>query len=252
MTELAGDLRIVAFDSIGGFGETDPFAPAPQGILSRLRHTSDVADALCLDRFALLGHSQGAFTAARYAMEYPERVEKLILVGSLTIAGAMGIEQERTPALKTLASYDGTVGAMRRMLEGFLVDHSRITDELIAQRQASATRPGAMETMARFNRVTTSLAKHPVLGMKMDMRQSLPRLTQSIPTIFIWGEEDPFALPETGRKLEQLLPDVRFHWIPKAGWQAHTDQPAAVAKIVCEFVASGETAKLTSNEGARR
>lgn len=236
LAEMARDFRVVAPDSVGGFGETDPGAPAPHGMLSRVDHTRDFADALCLDRFTLIGHSQGAFTAARFAMGHPERVEKLIFFGSLTISNAMGIEQERTPALKTLVAYDGTAGAMRRMLEGFLVDHSKITDEMIARRQASATRPGAMEAMAHFNNVTTGLAKHPVLGMKMDLRESLPRLTESIPTIFIWGEQDPFALPETGHKLEELLPDVTFHWIPQAGWQVQTDQPAAAAKIVRDFV----------------
>jgi pimeloyl-ACP methyl ester carboxylesterase len=70
----------------------------------------------------------------------------------------------------------------------------------------------------------------------MDMRKSLPPLTKAIPTIFLWGENDSFALPETGRALEPLLPDVKFHWVTKASHQVQTDQPKVCADIIRAFV----------------
>jgi pimeloyl-ACP methyl ester carboxylesterase len=236
MSELAASFRVVAPDSIGGYGETEVSAPTPRGLLSRVDHVRDFVDALCLDRFTIIGNSQGAFVAAQYAMEYPERIDKLICIGSLTIAIAMGVEQAPTAPLKALMAYDGTPEAMRRMLDGLVLDRSKITDEVIARRQASATRPGAMEAMMRFTKTTSGLPKHPVHGIKMDMRQSLPRLTKAIPTIFIWGEGDTFALPATGRSLEVLLPDAKFHWIPNAGHQVQTDKPDLVANIIRTFV----------------
>ncbi len=235
MAQLADDFRIVAPDSIGGYGLTDAAAPAPHGLISRADQARDVADALCLEKFTILGNSQGAFAATLYAMDNPERVERLVCIGSLTLGGAMGIEQAPTPALKALMSYDGTPEAMRRMLQGLVSDPSKITEELIARRQASATRPGAMEAMAQYTKITGGLAKHPILGMKMDMRVSLPRLTQTIPTIFIWGTEDTFALPATGHAIEALLPAAKFHWVP-GGHQVQTDQPAAVANIIRKFI----------------
>jgi len=132
--------------------------------------------------------------------------------------------------------YDGSREAMRRLLEGLIVDQSRVTDELIDRRQASATRPGAMDAMDRFLKATAGLRKDPVLSLQMDMRKSLPPLTKAIPTIFLWGESDSFALPETGRALEPLLPDVKFHWVPKASHQVQTDQPKVCADIIRAFV----------------
>ena len=41
----------------------------------------------------------------------------------------------------------------------------------------------------------------------------------TLPTIFIWGEGDPFALPETGKGIEKYVPDIKFHWVPAAGHQ---------------------------------
>jgi pimeloyl-ACP methyl ester carboxylesterase len=236
MAELCSDYTIYAPDSIGGYGETDPSAPTPLGLLNRVDHTRDFVDALCLDKFVIMGNSQGAWAAAQFAALYPNRVSKLILVSSLTIAQAMGLDQKPTAAMKALMDYNGTREAMKHLLEALIVDKSRITDELIDRRQAAATRPGGMEAMDRFLKATAALRKDPLLSLQLDMRQSLPALSKAIPTIFLWGDSDPFALPETGRALEPLLPAVRFHWVPRAGHQVQTDQPAACADVIKRFL----------------
>ncbi len=71
MQKLAGDIRMVAPDSVGGYGLTDVTAPTPQGLINRVDHTRDFVDALCLDRFTILGNSQGAWAASQYALENP-------------------------------------------------------------------------------------------------------------------------------------------------------------------------------------
>ena len=152
MARLADTDRCIAPDSTGGFGLTDPCAPGPQGLISRTQHTADVIDALCLDKFTILGNSQGAFCAALYAMLHPERVDKVILVSSLTIANAIGISQPPNDAMKALGSYDGTREAMRRLLEALIVDRARITDALIDERQAAATRPENKKFVAAWHK----------------------------------------------------------------------------------------------------
>lgn len=239
MQELATDFQVFAPDSIGGYGLTSVATPTPRGLLDRASHALAFADAIGLDRFTIVGNSQGAFAAVKLALEHPDRVEKIVMIGSLTIAQSMGIDQPPTAALKALMAYDGRPEAMRAMLEGLVKKKERITDELIERRQHSATRPGAMEAMAKFVKATGGLKNNPVHAMQLDLRQSLPVLTRHIPSIFIWGAEDPFSLPETGRALEPLLPDVKFHWIADAGHQVQTDQPEEVARVIREFVSNG-------------
>src|SRR6185436_7916878 len=67
MQRMAGEFRVIAPDSIGGFGLTDPYAKTPYGLISRVQHLADFCDALCLDKFSILGNSQGAWCAAHYA-----------------------------------------------------------------------------------------------------------------------------------------------------------------------------------------
>jgi pimeloyl-ACP methyl ester carboxylesterase len=236
MERLADDCWTLAPDSVGGFGLTDAYAPTPYGLHSRVTHAADFVNALCLPKFTILGNSQGAWTAAQYAILHPERVEKVILVSSLTIAGALNVKQRPTDAMKALNDYDGTREGMKRLLAALIIDPSRITDKLIDERQAAATRPGALEAFRGLAKSIGMMRDDPLLSLQNDMTKTLPALTKKIPTIFLWGESDPFALPETGRQIEKMLPDAKFHWVPNAGHQVQTDQPDISAKIIREFL----------------
>jgi len=235
MPLLAADFRVIAPDSIGGFGDTDPHAPAPYGLINRATQLEAFADTLCLDKFTLTGNSQGAWAAVRYAMLHPDRVEKLVLISSLTIAQGLGIDQPRTPALAALEGYDGTRDGMRKLLEAVIADKSKISDALIDRRQKSATRPGAMEAMKEFVKNTGAARKNPALALQFDLRASLPAVAKQIPTIFVWGEADTFALPETGRAIAKAVPDIKFHWVAGAGHQVQTDKPKESADIIRSF-----------------
>lgn len=236
LERLGTDFRVIAPDSVGGFGLTDPYAPVPYGLMSRVAHTADFIDALCLPKVTLIGNSQGAWAAAQYAILRPDRVEKIILISSLTIANSLKIKQRPTDALKALNDYDGTREGMKRILQALIIDPKRITDQLIDERQAAATRPGALEAFRAFGRNSAILRDNPVYALQNDMNTSLPTLTKAIPTIFIWGDSDTFALPETGREIEKRVPDAKFYWVPGAGHQVQTDKPDEVAKIIRAFL----------------
>lgn len=236
MPYLADDFWVLAPDSVGGYGLTDPNAPAPYGLINRVTQLEAFADTLCIDKFTVMGNSQGAWAAAQYAMLHPDRIEKLILVSSLTIANGLGIEQAPTPAMKALAGYDGTREAMKRLLDGLIIDKSKLTDALIDARQASATRPGAMEASSQFVKNTNALRNNPLLRFQFDLKERFPVLIKQIPTIFLWGDADTFAVPETGRKVEAALPGATFHWVPGAGHQVQTDRPKETADIIKKFV----------------
>jgi pimeloyl-ACP methyl ester carboxylesterase len=236
LLELLGDrYRVIGLDSIGGYGETD-LVPLRYGLQSRVDHAADFADALCLERFTVMGNSQGAWCAARYAMQHPDRVDNVVLLSSITIGTAMGLKAPRGEGHKLLRDYDGTRPAMVRLMQGLAARPEVITDALVDLRQAAATRPGAMEVFAASEKSIAAVRDNPVLAASFDMRTTLPALAKTIPTIFIWGENDIFAAPVLGRELEALLPDIRFHWVSKAGHQVQTDQPETVAQIVDELI----------------
>jgi pimeloyl-ACP methyl ester carboxylesterase len=234
MPALASRDTVYALDSVGGFGDTDVSYSATYGVQSRLEQLENFADALCLDEFCLGGNSQGAWVAARYAILHPDRVKRLILVASSTIASAMGIRGEVTEGMRALQAYDGTRPAMVRLLEALIWDKSQITDDLIDRRQAAATRTGAPESRAIFTKGTTRFQNDPNLSLNFQMKDTLPNL--DIPTIFIWGNQDGFAPVTLGHQLEKVLPKVPFHYVDHAGHQAQNDQPEIVSKIMLDFL----------------
>lgn len=240
---LDENYRLVALDSVGGFGRTDVNAAAPYGIKSRVDHLEAFVDALCLDRFTVLGNSQGAWAAARYATLHPDRVERLILIGSATIAQAFGLEVPVTEAMKTLLRYDGTKEGMRTSIKSLFYDKTQATDELVELRYAAAMRPGAAESMARAAAGTQRLQNDPILQPIFDLSKALPAFSKVIPTVFIWGADDEFATPDMGRELEKRLPDVKFHWVPKAGHQVQADQPEKLVGIIKGFMDSTPAAQ---------
>ncbi|HEX3970531.1 MAG TPA: alpha/beta hydrolase [Stellaceae bacterium] len=235
LERLGGDARVIAPDSVGGFGLTDPYAPVPYGLMSRVQHLADFMNALCLDKVSMIGNSQGAWTGAQYAILHPDRVEKMVLISSLTIANSLNIPQRPTEALKALNDYDGTREGMRRILQALIIDPKRITDKLIDDRQAAAMRPGALDAFKAFGRGTAALRQNALFALQNDMTRSLPVMVKTIPTIFIWGDSDTFALPETGKKIGEFVPEAKFHWVPGAGHQVQTDKPDEATAIIREF-----------------
>lgn len=249
LLELLGErYRVIGLDSIGGYGETDTI-PLRYGLQSRVDHAADFADALCLDRFTIMGNSQGGWCAARYAMTHPDRVDNAVLLSSITIATAMGLKAPPSEGHKLLRAYDGTRPAMVRLMQGLAARPEVITDALVDLRQAAATRPGAMAAFSASEKSIAAIRSNPPLAANYDMRTSLPALAKVIPTVFLWGESDIFAVPALGRELEALLPEVKFHWVKNAGHQVQTDQPEIVAAIIDALIrktAAADSARVLS------
>ena len=79
---LQGEMRVLAPDQVGGFGYTDPAAPTPHGSQNRVDHLADFAETMCLEKFHLVGNSQGAWVAARcdpYKDPIPEIPAEIVM-----------------------------------------------------------------------------------------------------------------------------------------------------------------------------
>lgn len=236
LLDILGDkYRLIGVDSIGGYGKTDTI-PLRYGLQSRVDHIAEFADVMCLDRFTIMGNSQGAWCVARYAMEHPDRVDNVIMLSSISIGTALGLKSTPGEGRKFLRDYDGTRPAMVRLMQGLAARPEVITDDLVDLRQAAATRPGAMEAFEASEKSIAAVRTDPILNANYDMRLTLPVLAKTIPTAFVWGENDIFAPPALGREIEAMIPDIKFYWVDKAGHQVQTDQPEIVAKIVDEIV----------------
>src|SRR5580692_9998529 len=134
-----------------GFGQSDK--PPVRGNYFRFAASAlaDLLDELGIDRVHLVGNSLGGGTAVRFALSYPERAGRLVLMapGGLSLNV---LAPDPTEGVKRLAEFPAPPGPSREKLAAFLrtlvFDQRLVTDELIDERYAEAAAPESLAAMA--------------------------------------------------------------------------------------------------------
>jgi 4,5:9,10-diseco-3-hydroxy-5,9,17-trioxoandrosta-1(10),2-diene-4-oate hydrolase len=244
--ELAKHFHVYAPDTIG-FGLTDK----PTGIeytdQVSVDHLAGFLDLMCLDKVNLCGNSRGAYMVSKYAVDHPDRVKRMLMVSSGSIASAMGVErsEERKADMRRQPPFDGTPASMRSYLQTIVADHSKITDELVEARVAMAALPGADYAMKSQKKFRDSLKERPDERQRFELRHRLPMLT--IPICMVWGAKDAFAPPGFADDLKALLPNVTFEVLENSGHQAQNDESDRFNEIALSFFRSADRSLITSN-----
>jgi 2-hydroxy-6-oxonona-2,4-dienedioate hydrolase len=233
---LAQHFQVFALDRIG-FGLTDkPVDELGDPVLAQ--HLADFIDALCLKELYMMGNSMGAYGVAKYAVDHPDRVKKMVLVASGSIGAAMGLEHKPSEGMRAMRRFDSepTRENMRAVLEGLVSNKAGITDELIEGRFKLATQPEAMASQKLQQKYRQRLQTDPNLRQQYSLLHRLPELT--IPMIMIWGKEDRFApIEELGYPLRDMLPNLRaFHVFEHSGHQVQNDEVEKFNRVVIDFL----------------
>jgi len=230
---LSKYFRCFAIDTLG-FGLTDKPAESCADQDS-VDHLLGFLDALCLDKVYLCGNSRGAYMCAKLAVDQPKRVKKLLMVSSGSIALAMGLERTHAQlaGMRKLEAYNGTPEAMRQFMEIIVNDHSKITDDLIADRVAMAALPGHDHVQKLQQQYRASLKNDPNEYQRFELKHRLPQLT--IPMHMVWGAKDSFAPPEFADELRKMLPNVTFEMLENSGHQAQNDESDRFNDIALSF-----------------
>jgi 2-hydroxy-6-oxonona-2,4-dienedioate hydrolase len=237
LPRLASRFRVLAIDLLWS-GQTDK-PPLPYSFRTQVDHLAGFIDVLGLDTVSLVGQSIGAYIAARYACDYPRRVQRLTLVGSNTVGLMMGAEVGAhawtEEALKAPVDEEASV---RAQLDTLLHDKALITQERVAAYIALRRLPGVAEakaSMAPF--VRALVTRDPDVWQEASLRNRLPEIT--IPVCMIWGKDDEFAAVTIGRQLMEMLPKASYHEVDEAGHHVFHDQPDQFCDIVRSFLAGG-------------
>ena len=179
----------------------------------------------------------GAYGVARYAVDHPDRVKRMVLVASGSIAGAMDLERAPSEGQKAMRRFaeEPTRENMRAVINGLVYNKAVVTDELVDGRFTLATLPGAVEAQRSHNNYRQRLKTDANLRQQYSLKHRLPELT--IPAIMIWGKEDRFAPIDLGYELRDMLPNLRaFHVFEKSGHQVQNDEVEKFNEIVVEFL----------------
>jgi pimeloyl-ACP methyl ester carboxylesterase len=226
--ELAKEFRVVALD-LKGFG----FTAKPDGDYSIEAQAALVVrllDRLGIERAALCGSSMGGAVALATAINYPQRVDSLVLVGSSAFdevrGGSLAPAYVRWPyiggAITALALTSDAL--VREGLRKSFHDPSKVTDERVAAYYRPLRTRGGQRA-ARLVRDGRDYTR---------IERALDKIRQ--PTLLIWGAQDRVNLLEDGRRLHSLITGSQLVVFDNCGHLPQEEMPAAFAREVVGFM----------------
>jgi pimeloyl-ACP methyl ester carboxylesterase len=240
---LAADHTVLAPDLLG-HGES----AKPRGDYSLGAYASGVRDimvALGYDRATIVGHSLGGGIAMQFAYQFPERIERLALVNS----GGLGREVHPLLRASTLPGselvmpwlmHDRVVGAgeaVARML-GVLKLQAGTDLAEVARGFASLN-----DAEARAAFIATMRAVLDPGGQRVSALDRL-YLTEDLPSLLVWGSNDPIIPVEHGRAAHELMPGSRFELLDGVGHFPQLETPREFSRLLADFIAETEPAEL--------
>lgn len=216
------------------------------GFSAQLADIERIRRILNLEKLNIIGHSWGGFMAAFYAVEFPEHVNRLILVAPaamlrMPVEGGLFeqikdlLPKPRHAAyeafLKEYFDYGNIFGKSEQELARINLDFAKFFME------AAKTR--GIESLSDSQTPVDMLggwmvhAQYFSLGMKFDLSPELKKVT--VPVLVLHGERD--IIPSlASREYADLFPSSTFKLIPGASHFPFLETPAVFARVVREFL----------------
>ncbi|MDP3908689.1 alpha/beta fold hydrolase [Novosphingobium sp.] len=224
LQSLHGSFRLIAPD-LAGFGYTK----SPEGLAFTRQVWLDqiiaLLDALELERVHVIGNSFGGSMALALAIARPERVERLVLMGSV------GVPFTLTDGLDAVWGYQPSIENMRAIMKVFAFDQALIGDALVQLRYEASVRPGIQEAFASMFPAPRQRWVDAMAHGEADIR-ALPHRT-----MLIHGRDDQVIPLSTSLTLLDWIDDSQLHIFGRCGHWTQIEHAEAFAGIVSGFLA---------------
>ena len=214
-----------------------------------------LADALGLERFALVGHDWGGAIAWAAALKRPERLTRLAIINAPhpwifqksliedadQRAASQYITAFRTPGFEQAVEEMGYEAFFRKTFSKH-VALGAIPEAEKRQYLADWSQPGGLTAMLNWYRGSKAVVPPPGLTVPLPdwLLKAFPKI--QVPTLVIWGMKDTALLPVQLDGLEELVDDLSIVRLPGAGHFAPWEAPDDVARELEPFLAEDATA----------
>lgn len=221
--ELEKKFQLVMIDLRGTGASSD--ADSPYTLVGMAEDGLAVMDHLGHETFDVVGLSLGSFVAQQLTVLAPERVGRLVLIGS-TQGGSAHV-----PPTNEVLGFFMSMAAMSpedRVDKGlalalhpeFMADHPKTVSDL---RNTSLNRPVNPQV----------LIKQTMVGATFDFTQTANSIR--VPTLVVHGAQDQIVPAENGKRLAAVIPGARLTVIDPGGHACHIDAARSVAQAILQF-----------------
>jgi pimeloyl-ACP methyl ester carboxylesterase len=239
---LAEHFTVIAPDLLGHGESAKPVGDYSLGAYACL--VRDLMLALGHDGATVVGHSLGGGIAMQLAYQFPELVERLVLVSS----GGLGREVSIALRAATLPGAELVLPflASRPLMatgEAIARAFGRLGFRAGADLGEIARGVASLNDMgARHAFVHTARSVIDPGGQRVDATDRL-YLAEAIPALLLWGERDPIIPASHGARAQKLMPGSRLELFDRAGHFPHLDEPVRFVRCLRHFVDTTEPAE---------
>lgn len=223
LAELSPNFRCIAPD-MAGFG----YSTVEDGFeFTRdtwLKQIFGLLDALEIEQVHVIGNSFGGSMALALAIAAPERVSKLVLMGSV------GVPFDLTEGLDAVWGYTPGVENMKSIMGYFAYDQSLIGDDLAQLRYEASIRPGVQENYAAMFPAPRQRWVNAMSHAEADVRAIRNR------TLLIHGRDDQVIPVQTTLTLNQWISDSQAHIFGRCGHWTQIEQAGPFVRLVTDFL----------------
>ena len=246
---LEDRFRLIMPDQRGFAGSDRPFDVDEYETDKLIGDIFALAEALGVERFALVGHDWGGAIAWPAAMRNDPRLTKLAIVNAphpLIFQKSL-IEDADQRAASQYINWFRVPGAEKAIeamgFEAFFqktfmshVELASVSEEEKQQYIAEWSQPGGMLPMLNWYRATKLIVPPPgaTVAVPDFLLRAFPKI--HVPTLVVWGMKDPALLPLQLEGLEALVDDLTVVKLPDAGHFAPWEAPDQVASALRDFL----------------
>lgn len=223
LQSLSQKFRCLAPD-LAGFG----YSKAPAGMAHTRQSWLDqiiaFMDAVGVEKAHVIGNSFGGSMALALAIAAPERVDRLVLMGSV------GVPFELTPGLDAVWGYEPSVENMKAIMRTFAYDQALVGDELARMRYEASIRPGVQEAYASMFPAPRQRWVEAMSHGENDIRGIRH------PTLLVHGRDDKVIPLSTSLTLNQWIDDSQLHIFGRCGHWTQIEHSTAFTNLVTYFL----------------
>lgn len=214
----------VIVPDLPGFGKTQ--APLPRrslggggeevwGVEEYTEFVNQFAEKLGVEKFILAGHSFGGQTAIQFAVQHPEKVEKLVLIAAAGVRRTPGVAKKLVMTVAKLVSF---------LL--YLVPFEDLRNNIKNAMYMAIHRRDYMKTQGIMRDVFKKV-------ITQDLTAKFSKI--SVPTLLIWGDKDEMTPIQDAYLMQELIPDSKLEVIPGAKHALNFQAPEKLSELIALF-----------------
>lgn len=189
------------------------------------RTVSDFMDAKKIEKAHFLGNSMGGQVALKLAIDYPDKADRIAVIGSSPIKAGSIFQPMPLEGIRAIRNYyrgEGpTPAKMRVVLESLVYNTSLITEDLVQERFEASTDPEAVEVFKK--------------GAADSEDLYFELVNVKAKTLLFWGQDDRAGALDVALLMLRRIQNARLYLFPRCGHWAQVEHRDEFNRVAIQF-----------------